>query len=148
MTDIALIWNGHDADLAIENDDLMLDDGLHTPTVISLFSDRRARADDRLPGTNDDRRGWPGDAWPQVPGDQIGSRLWLLSREKELAETLRRAREYAQQGLAWMLEDGIAARVEVDVTVPKRGWLRVSVVLHRSDGSRSNHQYDSLWETL
>ena len=148
MTDIALIWNGHEADLAIENGDLVLDDGLHTSTVISLFSDRRARADDRLPGAEDDRRGWPGDAWPQVPGDQIGSRLWLLSREKELAETLRRAREYAQQGLAWMLEDGIAARVEVDVTVPKRGWLRLSITLQRSDGSRSNHQYDSLWETL
>lgn len=148
MTDIALIWNGSEADLAIENGDLMLDHSLQTPTLISLFSDRLARADDALPGNDGDRRGWPGDAWPEQAGDQIGSWLWLLSREKEVSETLRRAREYGKASIAWQLDDSIAARVEVTASVPVRGTLRLIVAIYRRDGRSENHQYDTLWEAL
>ncbi|MDZ7890094.1 MAG: phage GP46 family protein [Pseudomonas sp.] len=148
MTDIALIWNGSEADIAIENGDLMLDHSLQTPTLISLFSDRMARTDDVLPGSADDRRGWPGDAWPDVVGDQIGSWLWLLSREKEIDETLRRARDYGKASIGWQLEDGIASRVEVSASVPSRGTLRLAVAIYRRDGRTENHQFDSLWEAL
>lgn len=146
MTDIALRWDGLGADLVLDGNDLALDHGLQTPAVISLFSDRRARAEDALPGGGTDRRGWPGDAWPDVGGDQIGSRLWLLGREKEIAETLRRAREYGQESLAWTLEDGIAARTEVTASVPRRGWLRLALAIHRRDGRTENHQFDTIWE--
>jgi phage gp46-like protein len=116
--------------------------------IISLFSDRRARPDDALPDSTSDRRGWPGDAWPDVPNDLIGSRLWLLNREKEIAETLRRAREYGKESVAWTLDDGIAAKVEVTASVPKRGVLRLQVVISRRNGQTENYQYDTLWETL
>ncbi|MBX9755079.1 MAG: phage GP46 family protein [Pseudomonadaceae bacterium] len=148
MTDIALAWNGREADIAIVGGDLVLDHSLQTPVLISLFSDRRARADDALPGSDDDRRGWPGDAWPNVLGDQIGSRLWLLSREKEISETLRRAREYGKESITWTLEDGIAARVDVTASVPKRGTLNLAVAISRRDGRSENHQFDTLWEAL
>jgi phage gp46-like protein len=148
MTDIALQWNGREADMAIENGDLVLDSSLQTPVIISLFSDRRARADDALPGDDRDLRGWPGDAWPDVAGDQIGSRVWLLSREKEITETLRRAREYGKESVRWTLDDGIAARTEVTATVPQRGWLRLQVAILRRNGRTENHQYDTLWENL
>lgn len=148
MTDIALKWDGRAADLALEAGDLVLDHSLQTPVVISLFSDRRARPDDALPDANGDRRGWPGDAWPEVSGDQLGSRLWLLGREKEVAETLRRAREYGRESIAWTLEDGIAARVEVTASVLRRGWLHLDVTIHRRDGRTENHQFDTLWEAL
>lgn len=148
MTDIALSWNGTEADLVIEDGDLVLDEGLETATVISLFSDRRARADDLLPGEDGDRRGWPGDAWPEVIGDQIGSRVWLLGREKQLAETLRRARDYGREAMAWQIEDGIAASVEVVATAPRRGLLGLAVTINRRDGGTENHQFDVLWEAL
>ncbi|WP_447588632.1 phage GP46 family protein [Aquipseudomonas campi] len=148
MTDIALAWNGRDADLVIEDGDLVLDHTLQTPVVISMFSDRRARSDDALPGDQRDRRGWAGDAWPEVEGDKIGSRLWLLSREKEIAETLRRARDYGKEAVTWTLEDGIAARVDVTASVPRRGWLHLDVTIARRDGRIENHQYDTLWESL
>lgn len=148
MTDIALIWNGTEADLVIEAGDLVLDHSLQTPTLISLFSDRYARPDDVLPGNDGDRRGWVGDAWPEVAGDQIGSWLWLLSREKEINETLRRATEYGEASIAWQVEDGIAARVEVKASVPVRGKLLLDVTTYRRDGRTENHQYDTLWETL
>lgn len=148
MSDLALIYDGHGCDLALDGNDLQLDDGLTTAILISLFSDRRARADDVLPAAAGDRRGWWADAWPQVEGDRIGSRLWLLGREKELAETLRRARDYAEEALAWLVEDGIAARVGVVPSVPRRGVLRLAIAVYRADGGRENHQFDILWESL
>jgi phage gp46-like protein len=148
MSDLALIWDGHGCDLALDGDDLQLDDGLQTSILISLFSDRRARADDVLPGADGDRRGWWADAYPQIEGDQIGSRLWLLSREKELAEPLRRAKEYAEEALAWLVADGIAARVEVITSVPRRGVLGLAVAVKRLDGGLENYQFDMLWEGL
>lgn len=148
MSDIALVWNGTEADLAIEGGDLVLEEGLQTAAVISLFSDRRARLDDVLPADDGDRRGWVGDAWPRVEGDQIGSRLWLLNREKDIPETLRRAREYARESLAWLIEDGIGAALDVQASVPMRGVLRLELTVNRRDGSTLNHQFDTLWENL
>ncbi|WP_165681395.1 phage GP46 family protein [Metapseudomonas otitidis] len=148
MSDIALVWNGTEADLAIEGGDLVLEEGLQTAAVISLFSDRRARLDDVLPADDGDRRGWVGDAWPRVDGDQIGSRLWLLNREKDIPETLRRAREYARESLAWLIEDGIGASLDVQASVPMRGVLRLELTVNRRDGSTFNHQFDTLWENL
>lgn len=145
MSDIGLTWDGHGCDLALDGNDLQLDDGLQTSILISLFSDRRARADDLLPGTDGDRRGWWADAYPQIEGDQIGSRLWLLSREKEIPETLRRAKEYADEAVAWLVIDGIAARVEVNTSVPRRGVLGLSIAVHKLDGNIENFQYEFLW---
>lgn len=148
MSDLALIWDGSACDLAIDGNDLMLDDGLRTALIVSLFSDRRARDDDELPGGDGDRRGWWADAWSQIDGDRIGSRLWLLGREKELLETLRRAREYAEEALVWLIADGIAKRIEVVPSVPRRGVLALAITLHRPDGGQENHQFDVLWEGL
>lgn len=148
MSDLALIWNGDSCDLALDGNDLQIEENLSTAILISLFSDRRASADDVLPGAPDDLRGWWADAWPDVEGDRIGSRLWLLSREKEVPETLRRAKEYVQEALAWLVEDGIAARVEVAVSVPRRGVLGLSVTVYRRDGRSENYQYDVIWEAL
>lgn len=148
MSDIALIWDGHGCDLALDGNDLQLDDGLQTSILISLFSDRRARTDDLLPGTDGDRRGWWADAYPQIEGDLIGSRLWLLSREKELAEPLRLAKEYADEALSWLVIDGIASRVEVVASVPRRGVLGLAVAVKLLDGARQTYQFDMPWEGL
>jgi phage gp46-like protein len=80
--------------------------------IISLFTWRRANPDDDLPG--DLKQGWWGDNFPPVPNDRIGSRLWLLSRAKLLPETVARAKEYAEEALRWLIDDGVASRVEVE----------------------------------
>lgn len=144
MSDLALIWTGEGCDLALDSNDLRLDDSLQTAILISLFSDRRARPDDTLPGNDNDRRGWWGDTWPDVPGDQIGSRLWLLGREKEQAEVLRRARDYAREALAWLIEDGLAVALNVKATVPRRGYLGLLVTVHHAAGGHSTFDYE--WE--
>lgn len=104
--------------------------------IISLFTWRRANSDDVLPDPSPGapRMGWWGDSFPGTPNDRIGSRLWLLSREKLTAETLRRAREYATEALAWLIEDGIAARVEVEVERQGLSTLALACRFYKNDG--------------
>jgi phage gp46-like protein len=121
-------------DIAIDSGDLARETTLQTAVLLSLFTDRRATADELARFGGDDARGWWGDELAEVEGDEFGSKLWLLAREKVLPETLNRAREYARQALAWMIEDGVASSVAVeaawlDTLVPRmpRGILALGV---------------------
>lgn len=126
--------------------DLATDDGLETAVVISLFTDRRAEPDDTLPAEADeDRRGWWGDALPLIEGHRIGSRLWLLGREKITTETLRRAEEFGREALAWMFDAGAASRIEV-LAEAQGSRLALRVVIHRPRGSDLTWRFDNLWE--
>ena len=115
--------------------------------MISLFTWRRANPEDDLPG--DQRMGWWGDSYPVVPNDLIGSRLWLLSRAKIVSNTPALAQGYAQEALQWMIDDGVAARV--DVTAERYGMdgLALAVVIYRADGkSPVSLRFSKVWETL
>jgi phage gp46-like protein len=101
--------------------------------LVSLFTWRRANPDDPLPG--DLRMGWWGDNFPSVPNDRIGSRLWLLSRAKLLPETVALAKEYAEEALRWLVEDGVAARVEVQVERQGVQTLAIGCRIYKSDGT-------------
>ena len=96
---------------------LQLEATLETAVIISLFTDRRAATDDVLPDAGQtlspvpaDRRGWAGDAFG---GERIGSRLWLLDREKQTEEVRRRAEEYGYEALQWLIDDGHVLSVEI-----------------------------------
>ncbi|QQQ19664.1 phage GP46 family protein [Brevundimonas vitis] len=146
MTDLALIWDAvlGTADLGIEAGALVTDEGLRTAVMVSLFTDRRARADDVLPDQDGDRRGWWGDVAAPVANDRIGSRLWLLERSKRLDSVLSQARDYCDEALAWMIEDGVARTVTVTVEVDAQGQtLAIGVVITRPDGSQS--RFDTAW---
>jgi len=128
--DVRLEWRGAiGPDLVIEAGDLAPERSLLTSILLSLFLDRRATADElrasELP--DDDPRGWWGNDFPEVEQDEYGSKLWLLSRAKQTDETLNRAREHAREALAWLLEDEIAERVEIEATYPDRGVLALAV---------------------
>lgn len=94
-----------------------------TPMLISIGSDRRALPDDTLPydagGSPlpfNARRGWVLDAL-DTGGRLIGSRLWLLHREKRSEDTRRRAKAYAAEGTEW-IEVDYGVPVEVDAAWP------------------------------
>jgi len=95
--------------------DLTSESGIKTSVIISLFTDRKAEKDDVLPDSNNsDRRGWWGDLTsPETENDRIGSRLWLLSREKTLETVLVKAKQYAEEALEWMVEDKIVSKIEI-----------------------------------
>ncbi len=88
--DIALHWNTLHASIVLNDadDDFETDAGLETAVIISLFTDRRAGENDELPATETDRRGWWGNTL-QDADDEIGSKLWLLCREKQLPVVMR-----------------------------------------------------------
>lgn len=146
MADLALRWGVASADLALEAGDLARDDGLETAIAISLFTDRRAEDGDPLPDGEGDRRGWWGDAVPVIDGDRIGSRLWLLAREKQAATVLRRAEEYAREALAWLLEDRVADRIDVAAEMPRAGLLGLVVTVHRPQAEPVQYRFNHTWD--
>lgn len=138
----------HRFDVGMAGYDLATDDGLETAVIVSLFTDRRAAPDDELPDGTDDRRGWWGDAYASQAGDQIGSRLWLLCREKVLPAVVERARGYAQEALAWLVADGVARSVSVTAEVVSPGVLGLAIEIERPDASRISYRYSYAWEAL
>ena len=134
------------ADYALDALGLVADSGLQTAVILSLFTDRRANADDVLPGDPADRRGWWADAYPMLPGDKIGSRLWLLNREKQLQSVLSRAQEYAQEALQWMLDDGVASSVVCSAQIVRMGLLGLTIAITPPAANTPQHyRFDLLW---
>lgn len=122
------------ADLVFADGGLETADDLETAVMLALFSDARAKPDDTVPGDPADRRGWWGDALPPVVlgrelvGDRFGSRLWLLERALQIPATLVLARQYAREALQLFIDAGIASRIDVDASFPRRGWLLIGPV--------------------
>ena len=75
---------------------LRSDQDLGTAVMLSWFTDRTCEPDD-VPPDGDGRRGWWGDAFRTYP---LGSRLWLLAREKETKQTRLRAKPMAAKRCA------------------------------------------------
>lgn len=144
MSDIAIQWDGLNGDLAIEGNDLARDDGLETAVILSLFLEREAAADD-LPAHEANRGGWWGDALNDISGDREGSRLWLLARERQTPEVLTRCKQYVREALTWMLEDGVASRLEVDAEFAGEGALYFAATIHRPTGDSESFKYKLNW---
>jgi phage gp46-like protein len=113
-------------------------DAFGSAVILSLFTDRRAPEGWR-PEVSD-RRGWWGDH--VAPSNETplerGSHLWLLENEIVSTETINLARIYAEEALAWMIEDEAAARIAVEtgaIENPRRGiWINIEIFAR--DGSR------------
>jgi len=150
MADIALFWNedAQVADVTISSGDLAGGSDLGTAVIISLFTSRRARKDDALPDFSGDRKGWFGDNFAEIPDDEIGSRLWLLSREKMTAETIARAQEYAVEALQWLIDDKVASRVDVVASRGAIDRLDLDVKIYRLDGTVRELRFADAWEAL
>jgi phage gp46-like protein len=116
---------------------------LATAVYVSLFTDRRAGDDDKLAPGETDRRGWWGDLLDDQP---IGSRLWLLRRAKHLPETLRLAQDYMREALAWLISDGIAARVEVAAAWQTTSRIAATITIQRLDGATETVRAAWAWQ--
>ena len=147
MTALMLAWNVETATADLSLATGQPDAALRTAIVISLFTDRRAAEDDVLPEADGDRRGWWADAVPAVEGDLIGSRLWLLARGKRTAETVRLARDYALEALAWLLSDGIAGSLDVQSEARGDNAIALAVIITRPNGP-ARQRFDFLWEPV
>jgi len=118
-------------DLVQDAGDLEADNGMMSALLMSLFCDRRATAEELARHGGSDPRGFWGDGLTLFDGDRWGSGLWLLEREIQTPETLNRAREYALEATAWLIEDGIARSVEVEARYPVRSYLGLGLTIER-----------------
>jgi len=114
-------------DLVFDGALLAEEQGLETAILHSLFSDKRAPAAVALPFGNTGRRGWWGDLTLPNEGDEYGSLLWVLRREKQTTETLLRAEDYCRQALAWLTQDGVATSLEVAAWWERPGLLGLRI---------------------
>lgn len=132
--DIKIIWDSENnqGSLALDagNLDLSTDEGLQTAVIISLFTDRRAD-DEELPAETTSKRGWWGDSLSDIDGDKIGSKLWLLWREKELNSVAVRAEEYARESLEWLIDTKVASQVDVTAELMGNGRLGLEIRIYR-----------------
>ena len=147
--------NDHPLTIVVDGQTISLDlnstEPLVRAVIISLFTWCRANPSDDLPGvgTQAQRMGWWGDSFPVVPNDRIGSRLWLLSRAKLSSETVARAKEYAEESLKWLVDDGVAARVDVEVARIGLSTLGLACRIYKSDGKVPvDIRFTNVWEFL
>ncbi len=119
---------------------LVVGEELLTAVLISLFTDAEAELDDTIPDGTDDPRGW----W----AGPIGSKLWLRVRSKATASVPALVMHDIEQALAWLIEDGIAAAVEVATEWARPTMLGVRVVIRRSSGDVRALSFSNLWETI
>lgn len=116
---------------------------LDTAVIHSLFTDRRAGDDDKLPLNVTDRRGWCGDGIVCEQGDHYGSLLWLVLSGKQEKDKPARAKFYAEEALQWMIDKGIASKVEAIAW-----WERMEVMALQISITRPNELapgYDVVW---
>lgn len=128
----------------IESGDFVSDSGIETAVLISLFSDKRVNESELPPGTTE-KRGWWGDMFPDVINDKIGSKLWTLEREKITQQTLAAVETYAVEALDWMIEDGVATRIEATASTDEFNHVILSLSIYRpeSEVNRFNLTWDA-----
>jgi phage gp46-like protein len=150
MADIRTVFIDmeHGADYALEGLLLQDDNSLDTAVIISLFTNARASDDDVLPPGATDKQGSWMDSFPDVEGDKIGSRLWLLDRAKLTQETVDKARFYCEEALAWLVTDGVAKAVNVVTEITRwhpLGIIAAKIDIVRPDGNIDRYKFASLW---
>lgn len=146
MVDFVHIWNADilAGDWLLEAPGIADDADLRTSVIISLFTDRLAQPDDALPDDTTNRRGW----WADTETDLIGSRLWLLSREKRIEPVRQRAIDYSREALQWLIDDGVARAVDVDAEWSGLDRLDILVTVYRNDGRSIEMRLEWVWNQL
>lgn len=149
--DILVQWDNVNAsgDWALATGDLQTDQDLETACLVSLFSDRLATPDFVPTDGTSDRRGWWADLYNDAP---LGSNLWQLDRAKKTRDTLGLARRYAQDALAWLVADGVAASVLVDTrwlgNPTGSTMLGIAVAITKPNGTLTRFVFGWAWSNL
>ncbi len=129
--DIGIFIINNCPQLKLADGDLAGDESLETAVIISLMSDKRINESELPPGTLD-KKGWWGDSFPDVEGDQIGSTMWLSERiGKNTVETLAQLETAAVSSLNWMIEDGVAVSVTASAEFDTANSTVISIVIQR-----------------
>ena len=113
-------------DIGFTETDLETDAGLETATLISLYSDGRATPEE-VDELENELKGYWGDMFPDIPGDQHGSLLWTTHRYKQTNQNRLDIQSKTESCLEWMKEDGIAESVIVNTSIIENGVVQSDV---------------------
>ncbi|ULH10799.1 phage GP46 family protein [Serratia marcescens] len=145
MSDITTVWldDGSAGDWQAVQGDLLSGSDLATAIYISLFTDRQARDDDDLDG-NSDRRGWWGDLGEDVP---IGSRLWLLRRQKLTTAVAIKAEDFANESVQWLIDDGVVSAITTTAQIIYPRTLVLTLNYQEPGKDKTNVKFAWVWES-
>ncbi|HDL7836759.1 TPA: phage GP46 family protein [Yersinia enterocolitica] len=143
-TDIKTLWEPDKllGDWQTGGGGLLDGDDLETAILISLFTDRLARADDAI--DSDDRRGWWADTGAEY---EIGSRLWLLRREKLTTKVALKAEDYANEALAWLFDDGVVTAISTNAQIVYPNRLNLIINYQQPEKAQVSVKFSWVWET-
>ncbi len=148
--DIAILWDNvtQIGDVKYSESDLVIEDGLTSSVILSLFCDDRATDDSEITNLYG-KRGWWGNLLSANEGvTGLGSNLWLISRKKVTQETLNLTEQYATDALQWMVDDGVIANVEVSATNSREimtSILNLDIKLFFEDQETIVIKFPDLW---
>lgn len=112
------------ADISVVAGKPVMEDGLETAVVLSLFTER-------------------GNWWADPT---FGSRLHELKREKDTADLPKRVKEVCEEALAWFVSEGVAESVVVDVSRVSSGIMQIAVTIVRPNQDASFYSYN--WDAM
>jgi phage gp46-like protein len=146
--DIAVKWNSQAlrGDWVISRGGFLLDAGLHTAVLVSLFTNRRAPPDWTPPaGSPVTRGGYFGDTYSTRP---LGSWLWLLYRSSvgDALVVQNKARDYCLSALQWLIDRGIAASIDIETGWIAPGVLGIDGTITKPTGLTVPFSYAWLWQ--
>ena len=117
--------------------------GLETAILCSLFSDRRAEADEVADPWK--RRGWIGNLLTDTPADNYGSGLWLYEQRRATEDVRAALRLEVIHSLGWIIDEGLAIAIDALVSYePAKRRVIITVQLTDRFGGTSQHSV-TLW---
>jgi phage gp46-like protein len=162
VPDIRLVQNTQFPKYSVTIDWLLLDDGtlddtqaLATAVVVALGTDGLAGINDTLPDPDStDRRGWWGDLDAQEIWDgwPIGTRLWLLTRDKIVGPearqgaTIVRVEQYIREAIQPFIDRRIGSRMAVEATRVGDEQIDALVRIYRGPMLEVELRYAILWD--
>ena len=132
-------------------------DSLATAVIVALGTDRLADTSDILPDPDStDRAGWWGDLDAQEiwGGWNIGSRLWLLKRDKiepsqsSRGATVVRVEYYIREAIQPFIDNKIASSFDVAVARVDVDRIDAQIVIYRGPMKPIDLRYQILWTNI
>lgn len=127
-------------DITFTDGDFTLTEGLITALMMSIFCEQRDEALE-VPQM---RGGWAGNQFQSIEGFQQGSLIWTLYQSTANEDATTQAQQFIEDGMAWLIEDGILKDVESEVNVVANYKLQAKITITRNDDTQSVLFYD-LW---
>lgn len=128
-------------DVQIDGHDFASAQGLESAVPTSLFTDARASITQVQEALN--RRGWTGNILYADEDREIGGLLWLLEQARITNDTLNFAKSYAENSLQWLIDDGLARAIRVEVSRTSIRDIVISIDIFTIDNTIQ--RYIVLW---